>query len=413
MKYWLWLTNLPGVSLRDQTRLLRHFGTADAVYFAGGDLLSHVEGLSESARTALQEKRLDTAERLLSECYEKHIQIITLRDAAYPNRLRAIDQPPPVLYCRGRMLPFDTEPVIAVVGTRKATAYGLRSAKRLGYQIGRCGGTVVSGMAAGIDAMAIEGALSAGAPVAGVLGCGVDVVYPRENRALFRDVAQWGCLLSEFPPGAAPLPHHFPQRNRILSALSLGVLVVEAPQHSGALITANHALEQGRDVYAVPGGIDAPASAGTNQLIRDGAALVTSGWEVVRDYAPQFPGKIGYRLGGDTLELTARQERTAALEIPAESTAQPNYEDVSTKKVFDKPKNKPYIELDAILPRVQGDARTLVLQLAEKPLVLDELIARSQLPAARVLANVTLLEVQGIVRVSPDKRISLVGTDAE
>lgn len=411
MKYWLWLTNLQGLTLRDQTLLLRHFGAANEVYFAGGDLLSHVEGLSQSARRALEDKSLDTADRILSACYEKHIQIITMQDAAYPNRLRAIDQPPPVLYCQGRMLPFDAQPVVAVVGTRRATAYGIRSAKRLGYQIGRCGGTLVSGMALGIDAAAMEGALSAGAPVAGVLGCGVDVVYPAENRALFRDVAQWGCLLSEYPPGTRPEGRHFPVRNRILSALSLGVLVVEAPQRSGALITASHALEQGRDVFAVPGAIDSPASEGTNRLIRDGAMLATNGWDVMRDYAPLFPGKVGYRPGGQSLDLTTEQQREALPEQP-EKQEKPAQTAAPDEKVFDKTESRPYIELDTILSGVEGDERTLVMQLAEKPLTTDELIERSQLPAARVMASLTLLEIRGVVRCGHDKRVSLAGAES-
>lgn len=416
LKYWLWLTSLPGLSLRDQTLLLRHFGAADEVYFAGNDALSMVDGLSERARETLQNKTLDTAERLLSECFEKNIAVYTMQDAIYPARLRAIDQPPPVLYCVGRMLPFDTQPTIAVVGTRSTSAYGLRTAKRMGYQIGRCGGAVVSGMARGIDAMAMEGALSAGAPVAGVLGCGVDVVYPRENRGLFHDVVQWGCLLSEYPPGTPPISNHFPQRNRILSALALGTLIVEAPEKSGALITAGHALEQGRDVYAVPGNIDNLASVGANQLIRDGALLVTNGWEVMRDYAPLFPGKLRYQPGGQQLDLSPSEAEEAAAEQKREKTDGeaknlPNTEKAGAKrqKSFDKMENKPYIELDSILSQVDGDERELILLLAEKPLTADELIDRSQIPANRVMASLTLLEVQGLIRCSPDKRMTLTG----
>ncbi len=413
LKYWLWLTGLQGLGLRDQTLLLRHFGTADEIYFAGSDALEMVDGLSASACTALQNRELDAADRLLSLCFEKNITVYTMQDAAYPARLRAIDQPPPVLYCAGRMLPFDTQPTIAVVGTRSATAYGLRTAKRMGYQIGRCGGAVVSGMARGIDAMAMEGALSAGAPVAGVLGCGVDVVYPRENRGLFHDVAQWGCLLSEYPPGTPPIGSHFPQRNRILSALALGTLIVEAPEKSGALITASHALDQGRDVYAVPGNIDNPASAGANRLIRDGALLVTNGWEVMRDYAPLFPGKLRYRPGGQQLDLSpAESERADAEREPIEKNEIPEEtaeNGAKEQKSFDKTGDKPYIELDSVLSQVEGDERELVLLLAEKPLTADELIERSQIPANRVMASLTLLEVQGIIRCGTDKRMALTG----
>jgi len=412
LKYWLWLTNLQGVTLRDQTLLLRHFGAADEVYFASTDALTMVDSLSDRAREALQNKELDIAERLLSECFEKDISICTMQDAAYPDRLRGIALPPPVLYSVGRMIDFDTQPTIAVVGTRSATAYGLRTAKRLGYQIGRCGGTVVSGMAKGIDAAAMEGALSAGAPVAGILGCGVDIVYPRENRGLFRDVAQWGCLISEYPPGTPPIGSHFPQRNRIMSALGLGTLIIEAPERSGALSTANHALEQGRDVFAVPGNIDNPASYGTNRLIRDGAILVASGWDVMREYAALFPGRVRYQPGGQQLDLSpseaqSAQEETAAMD--PESTEKASDSSKKTQKSIDNAENKAYIELDTILPKVDGDERELVLLLAEKSQSTDELIERSQLPANRVMASLTLLEVQGIVRCGSDKRVTLIG----
>ena len=429
LKYWLWLTTLPGLDLKEQTLLLRQFDTADEIYFADSRTLALVEGLSQETLTALEDKSTREAERILNHCYTQNIRIITMQDAEYPNRLRGIEQPPPVLYCRGRMLPFDTEPVIAVVGTRSASAYGLRSAKRLGYQIGRCGGTVISGMAKGIDAAAMEGALSADAPVAGILGCGVDVVYPRENSALFRDVARWGCLLSEYPPGTPPLGRNFPVRNRLLSALALGTLVVEAPAHSGALITASHALEQGRDVYAVPGSIDSPSSEGANQLIREGAMLVTSGWDVMRDYTALFPGKIDYHPAGQ-LELTPEQSRAAEQSCAAEQSAKLEKETEKTEsqqksalkaeksaqkssKMFDNESTKPYIELDAILSGLSDDERILATMLGENAMTADELIAESQLPAAHVMASLTLLEVQSVVRCSADKRFSLTGQCAD
>ncbi len=414
LKYWLWLTNLEGITLRERTLLLRYFGAADEVYFASSDALTMVDGLGNRARSALQNKDLGIADRILSACYEKNIAIYTMQDAAYPDRLRAIDHPPAVLYCLGRMLPFDSQAAIAVVGTRSASAYGLMTAKRMGYQIARCGATVVSGMAKGIDAMAIEGALMGDGPVAGVLGGGVDVVYPRENRALFRDVARWGCLLSEYPPGTPPKGSHFPERNRILSALALGTLVVEAPAKSGALITANHALEQGRDVYAIPGSIDNPSSVGTNRLIRDGAILVTNGWEVVQDYAAMFPGKLRYRPGGQQLDLSYEERKSALAEggEPVESEEKPEKKaknEQTNEKSFDKTENTPYIELETILSQVEGDERELVLLLAEKPLTADDLIERSQIPANRVMASLTLLEVRGILKCGTDKRMTLLG----
>ena len=268
LKYWLWLASRRNLSPREQLAVLRHFGTPEAAYCAEKSALSEVEGLRSTA--SLEDKSLMEPEEILNECYRKQISILTYQDAAYPDRLRSIDDPPMVLYYQGTVPAIDTEPVIAVVGTRKASAYGLVQAKQLGYQLGRMGAVVVSGGADGIDTMAMKGALTAGAPVIGVLGCGVDVVYPAANRGLFEDVRARGWLVSEYPPGTAAIGTHFPVRNRILSALSLGVLVGEAPEKSGALITARRALEQGRDVFALPANVDSATCAGNLRLLRGG-----------------------------------------------------------------------------------------------------------------------------------------------
>ena len=208
------------------------------------------------------------ANGILGDCAAKGIYVLTYQDAAYPNRLKHIPDPPLTLYYQGTLPDFDAEPAVAVVGTRRASAYGCLTARRMGYQIAKCGGLVVSGMAGGVDTLAMKGALLAEQPVVGVLGNGLDVVYPRSNRDLYQDVAWRGCLLSEFPPGTPPIGRNFPRRNRIISGLTCGVVVVEAPARSGALITAQLALDQGRDVFAVPGNVDAACSAGSNGLLR-------------------------------------------------------------------------------------------------------------------------------------------------
>ncbi len=287
LKYWLWLASRRNLSPREQLAVLRHFGTPEAAYCAEKSALSEVEGLRSTA--SLEDKSLMEPEEILNECYRKQISILTYQDAAYPDRLRSIDDPPMVLYYQGTVPAIDTEPVIAVVGTRKASAYGLVQAKQLGYQLGRMGAVVVSGGADGIDTMAMKGALTAGAPVIGVLGCGVDVVYPAANRSLFEDVRTRGWLVSEYPPGTAAIGAHFPVRNRILSALSLGVLVVEAPEKSGALITARRALEQGRDVFALPANVDSATCAGNLRLLREGAIVAADGWDVLKEYVHLFP----------------------------------------------------------------------------------------------------------------------------
>ena len=262
LKFWTWLTTLPGLSSRSRLLLLEHFQSPEDIYYADTEELLLAEGMTRAQAELLGDKSLDRAERVLEECARKEQFILTMQDAAYPNRLRGIYDPPVLLYGRGALPLFDEEAAIAVVGTRSCTPYGVAVAEEFGYEMAKQGALVVSGMARGIDAAAQRGALRAGGLTAAVLGGGVDVVYPAENRRLYEDSAAVGVLLSEYPPGTEPRSGHFPVRNRIMSGLTLASVVVEAPPRSGALITAHLALDQGRDVFAVPGPITAEASRG-------------------------------------------------------------------------------------------------------------------------------------------------------
>ena len=271
--YWVWFAQLYGIALPQKLALLQRFHDPEEIYHLQGNLSDVPEDVLE----ALENKDLTEAKNILAECAHKGIGILTIRDEAYPERLKNTYDPPLLLYVKGTVPQWDTIPVIGIVGTRKASPYGLHTAKRFGGQIAACGALVVSGAAEGVDALSMEGALDAGYPVVGVLGCGVDVVYPRSNRKLFERIIENGCLISEYPPKTAGLAWHFPQRNRIISGMSNGLLVVEAPQSSGALISAKYALEQGRDVYVVPGNIDVDSCAGSNALLQDRAVAALTG----------------------------------------------------------------------------------------------------------------------------------------
>ena len=366
--YWLWLANLPHISNREKLRLLEHFDSAENCYLAE----TAPEGLSEEGRKAFANKDLTPAETILAKCARKKIHILTWEDATYPNRLKHIPDPPMVLYYRGVLPDFDNEIAIGIVGTRKATAYGLNAARQLGGEIAACGALVVSGMAAGIDAMATQAALQQGRPAVAVLGCGVDVIYPASSRKLYETLDQQGCILSEFPPEEKPDRWNFPKRNRIISGLCCGVLVVEAPAKSGALITAHQAMEQGRDVFVVPGNIGVAACEGSNALMKDGAAVVTCGWDVLEEYSHIYPGKL---------------KKKAA--------AQP----VSDKISVDKPAAQPYIDPE-ISRDLDDTERTLLEHLAGKQLM-DELIADAALDPGEALAALTLLEVKGLIITLP------------
>ena len=372
-----------------------------------------MEGLSQEAVASLQDKDLTQAETILGQCAREQIHILTWRDAVYPTRLKAIADPPVILYYKGTLPEFDGLPVIAVVGTRHATAYGLTIAKRIGSQIAACGGIVVSGMAYGIDGMAMAAALTENMPVVGVLGCGVDIVYPLSNRALFADTLRQGCLISEFPPGTPPAKWNFPRRNRIISGLSCGVLVVEAPEKSGALITARQAADQGRDVFVVPGNIDVATCKGSNALLRDGGIPISSGWDILSEYAALFPGKIQNRAATRTQtaypDEVARAQQEAEKPLPkvAEKPRILKKSKTAKKKEIDKAQTQPYIDAEQKLPQLTEAEAGIVEILRRDVTLVDEIIAQAQAPAGAVLAALTMLEVKGVITRLPGKRVAL------
>ena len=412
--HWIWLSHRPGFGPRTKAKLLEHFRDPEAVYYADEEALGQL-GLSAEAIAALLDKNLDSSEKILEDCEKKRLNILTIQDAAYPSRLKNIPDPPLVLYYRGQLPDFDAEPVIGVVGTRKASAYGLTVAKRMGYQIGKCGGLVVSGMAYGIDGLAMSGALTAGAKTVGVLGCGADIVYPQSNRSLFRDVERYGCILSEFAPGQPAAKWTFPMRNRIISGLSCGVLVVEAPEKSGALITARLALEQGRDVFAVPGNIDMPTCAGSNALLRDGAIMVSSGWDVLSEYESLFPDKI-HREDAPSRQRAYPQElaRQEGETTPARVAQSPRIPEETDhlkknleKKSIDKEPVQAYSDVNVDLSRLSGDEKTIVLCLKDGQRLVDDVIAETGMTTGKLLAVLTMLELKGVIRRLPGKQICL------
>lgn len=401
LAHWIWLSTRTHVSGRLKVELLRAFQDPETVYYADPDSYFEISGLTQKGKADLADKNLQEAERILRVCRRKNLQILTYQDAAYPSRLKNIPDPPLVFYYKGRLPDFDAEPLIGVVGTRKASAYGLHVASKMGYQIARCGGIVVSGMASGIDAMATRGALTAGCPAVGVLGSGADVVYPPSNRTLFEDMEQYGCLMSEFPPETPPLGQNFPKRNRIISGLSCGVLIVEAPEKSGALITAQAALDQGRDVFAVPGNIDVDTCIGSNRLLRDGAIAVSSGWDIMSEYEARFPDKI--------TEFSAQPEKIQPKVAQNASLFENNQvsKQKEDKKVIDNGDASPYSGLEEKIPPLLPDEQKILSALTGEPRPIDDVIAETKIPTARMLATLTLLQVKGMVKQHPGKRISL------
>lgn len=387
LKYWIWLSSLHGVSPAAAAKLLEEIGDPESIFFSEQEKYI-ASGVDKRTAEALMNKSLGRAYEILDSCENAGITPVAMSDAAYPQRLKTIYNPPVVLYVRGRALNVDNAAAVAVVGTRKCTPYGVRSAEKMGYELAREGCIVVSGLAKGIDSAAARGALRAGGTVLGVVGGGPDVVYPAENARLFADVANSGGIISEYPPGTPAIGGHFPVRNRIISGISLGVVVIEAPQKSGSMITAAHALEQGRDVFAVPANVDSPASRGSNQLIREGAVPVFSGSDVVDEYRALFPETL--KSVRESIGLDKKQQARLLREELPKKHEKPRV----SKKVIDKNCSGDY-DLKKPSAALTPEETAMCEILKHGRLHLNDIIEQSGFSSGAVLAALTMLEIKG------------------
>lgn len=418
LKYWVWLSAIRGLRARTKLELIEAFDSPEAVYFADEMQLLQKLRLTDAERHALSDKGLERAEEILESCSEYGVDIMTVQDAAYPSRLRNIHDAPIVLYIKGRLPAVDEEAAIAVVGTRKATPYGIKMAQRMGYELSKGGALVVTGLAAGADSAAAKGALLAGGACIGVLGCAIDMVYPAYNTEIYNDVAASGALISEYAPGTPTESRNFPERNRIISGLSLGVTVVEAPKGSGALITAARALEQGREVFAVPGNADAPGFTGSNALIKEGAQLVTEGWDILSEFEARFPQKLSRPETRKMVVLEEREKRAEG-ERAKENAPKPVAHQPETGKGFyklrvknerkkiDKEKTREYIDLRGQLEKLSESQLKIISVLKESSMHVDDIIDLSELSAPTVLSELTVLQIKGFVSQESGKRFTL------
>jgi DNA processing protein len=389
---WLTLTLTPGIGPRACARLLECFGSAARSLSAGRAALREA-GLSAAAADALQRPDRGAIDAALQWAAQPQAAILTLEDARYPSQLRELDAPPPVLFVRGRVELLG-EPQIAIVGSRNPTAGGLETARDYARYLAGVGLTITSGLAIGIDGAAHEGALAAGHTIA-VLGTGPDRVYPASHRELARRIVGSGALVTELPPGTGPHASHFPRRNRLISGLSLGTLVVEAAPNSGSLITARYAAEQGREVFAIPGSIHNPLARGCHALIRQGAKLVDGADQILEELSAQ----LGPFMTESAAAMRPPDAPSSDVSVASDQTAgQPAGQPAGQTA------NRP-AEPDDLDP----DYRRLLGCIGHDPLAPDELIARSGLSAQTVSSMLLLLELQGRVISHPGGRYSLRG----
>ncbi len=346
-QYWIAFSRVPRVGKVRVAQLEAHFGTLERAWSGSAGEL-RAAGLDTAAVNACVEARARVEPARELELLERHgVHAVTWHDAAYPRQLREVYDRPPVLFVRGSIEPAD-EWAVAVVGTRRVTVYGRQAAEEMARGLAQNRVTVVSGLARGVDAVAHRAALEAGGRTIAVLACGLDMVYPPEHKRLAEDIAARGALISDYPVGTQPRSEFFPRRNRILSGISLGVLVIEGDIKSGALITARQALEQNREVFAVPGSIYSPNSRGTNKLIQDGEAKLTL---TVEDVLAEL-----------NLSMAAHQ-----------------------------------IEMTELVPADDAEMALLRLLSAE-PTYIDDVRRQSGLPIAAVTSTLAMLELKGLVR---------------
>ena len=392
LSYWIWLSNAE-LSVRTKAALMEHYGDAETAFFAPAGEFAHIEGVSRADAAILERRDMSDTARIIEECQAQGLSVISYQDSAYPSRLRNIYAPPPVLYIKGRLPAVDDNAVIAVVGTRKATPYGLKMARTIAGEIVRCGGIVISGLTHGIDAAAAEGALSAGGICVGVLG----TAHQDDAGVLYAGVAERGAVISEYAPGSPAQRSFFRDRNRITAGLSVGAVAVEAPEKSGTRLFVAEAAAQGKEIFAVPGNADAKMSAGTIDMLKDGAKPVTCGWDVVSEFEYLFPGKL----------RKAPAARGETRRIEAESVENAPVLQKETKKFIDKENGRRYIDLKDQLRDLSETQLKIITAVDNGGTHIDDIIETTGLGTATVLAQLTVLEIKGYIRREAGRRIAL------
>lgn len=434
--YWIWLSlKLNNQNAVFQSLLDSFNGSPYEVYRAGEDEINALDFLSEFQKRVLFDKDIDEAMSIFNYCKHNSVGILTYGDYNYPELLKSIKEPPMILYYLGKLPNFKEKLCVSVVGTRKMTEYGMRSCYKLSYELASAGVVIVSGMALGIDSIAHAGAIGARGTTVAVLGCGIDVIYPKQHRLLRKLICENGAIITAYHPSTPAYKNNFPERNAIISGLSVGTLVVEAPLHSGALITAERASEQSRTVYALPGSVEEPMSAGPNQLIKEDAVAVTCARDILQYYfenksllvnpvklrqgelSSDFDNEILERCGiSATCYGRGPQSTPAALLKKLNAQLKDNkgqnseyYSVPKIKKIEENTTPTPVVEEEkkqssideSILATLNETQRKVFDEIpCDKPVSTDEL-AKGGLNIGVLMATLTVLEIKGLISSLP------------
>lgn len=373
--YYIWLTQGIGYCTTKVKYIYGLYPDIELLYKGSEQELRLCGIFTENEISKLSKAKLSDAENILKKCQELGYKVYDISMPEYPQRLREIPDAPAVIYIKGELPDFENADTVSIVGTRRATVYGIRTSLSLGANLSKKGFVVVSGGALGIDCAAHRGVLQEKGTAVCVLGCGIDYDYLLENKELRNAIALTGALVSEYPPGTAATSHNFPQRNRIISALSDGVIVVEAPKKSGSMITVDFALKQGKDVFAVMGNVDSPYSAGSNQLIKEGAVPITC-WQDVAEF---YRGVIDYNTADEA--QTEHKVKT----IPSKN-----------KDITAHSENKP-VPVHKNVPDLSEDEKKIYLTITDTPVHIDVIAENTGLPSYVVTRAVSSLELKDLI----------------
>lgn len=421
--YWIWLAERCGVASRAFGRLIVKHGDPFELYRMDEEEIEHIEGIDARMKEKLCDKSLDSAYSILRYCKNQDVDILSYADARYPQRLRNIEDPPVLLYAMGRLPDLNRRLCVGMVGTRKMSEYGKESAYRIAYEAASVGAVIVSGMALGIDGIAACGALEAGGETVAVLGCGMGVVYPKEHKRLMSAITRNGVVLTEYPPMTRPNGYHFPQRNRIISGLCQGTLIVEGAKGSGALITAAHAIAQGRELFALPGQVDESNSDGPNDLIRQGAHVALCAEDIlhfydflygdVLNYATLKKAKVHSALSPSVLErygvavsdmgsAEKKKEPSEKVSRREKNFPKKDSEDVHKNEKVTKTKKEALADLSGeLLATLDESVRRIFESLPMDRAVTPDALVAQGFDIGTVMTALTTLEIYGLISSLP------------
>jgi DNA processing protein len=409
---WITLAEILGPRSPWLRPLVERFGTPEAIFTAGEDMLREAfPDLGQGMLRALCTRRgAEEAKRIYHWCHRNGVRVLCYGEAGYPACLGSLDEPPAVLYCKGTLPDLAHSAAVGVVGSRRVDAYGQGVAYKLSFELSAAGVVIVSGMAEGIDGTATAAALAAGGRAIAVLGCGIDVVYPRHHQKLAREVAESGALVTEYPPGTPPNGYHFPVRNRLISALCDALMVVQAPEPSGALITARYAILQGRVLYTVPGDITSPLCTGSNRLLQLGARPALCAEDVLSVLRPRYADALNEADFREATQYSAISEEgmraygvrfvgakaVAEEEKPARAKRRRAESEKSAPASEAPTGQRPNVDVSALTPR----QRQLYAMLPDTPFSVDVLVSGG-VPVAEAISTLTVLEIYGLLSSKP------------